>query len=76
MKVKVPFHDAILEVRGLSKLGRLYREDLDISSWWSSLSKKLTVSGRMDLVLYMDTGVKREMRPKTLEFPYLFLYIY
>ena len=45
--------------RVLVKLGRFYGEDLDIYSWWIRLAEKLTVYGRMDLVIDMATYANR-----------------
>ena len=65
----------MFDTRGLVKLGRLSGEDLDISSWWISLAKKIAVSGRINLVTYMNTDATRVMKPKTLGMKSLFLYL-
>ena len=57
--VKVSFTSSVFDTRGLVKLGVSYGEDLVLSSWWSSLASKISVSGRMDLVVYMATDAKR-----------------
>ena len=59
LKVKVSLPASILEARGLVKLGRLYEEDLDLSSWWSSLTAKFSFSGIMNLVADMTIDAKR-----------------
>ena len=66
LRVKLLFPDFMLEVRGLVKLGRFSGEYLDISSWWSSLHVKLSVSVIMRLVEDMATDAKRASRPNTL----------
>ena len=75
-KLKVSFSSSMLEARGLVNLGRFSGEDLDLSSWWSSLAVKLDVSGIMNLVEDMATDAKREMRPNNfgmLFFPLVFI---
>ena len=74
LTLKVLFSFSMFETRGLVKLVRLSGEYLALSSWWSKLTEKLTVSGRMYLLSDMATGAKREIRPKTLGVPSLFLY--
>ena len=59
MKTKVSFYASMLEFIELVNLGRFIGEDLDLSSWWSSLAGKLTVSGRMYLVADMATDANR-----------------
>ena len=73
MKVKVSFTYYKFETKGLVKLGRFSGENLTISSWWSSLSEKLAVSGRMDFVTDIVTDTKREMKQKNLGMPFPFL---
>ena len=76
MKIKVSFPYYILEAMGLVKLVRLSVENLDLSSWWSSLAAKLAVSGRMELVIDMATDAKREIMPNTFGMEFHFLYFY
>ena len=73
LKLKVSFTSSMLEDRGLVNLGRFSGEDLDLSSWWSSLAVKLAVSGRMNLVADMATDAKREMRPNTFGMTFFLL---
>ena len=65
----------MLDTRGLVKLGRMSVENLDISSQWIRLDAKVYVSVIMDLVAYMDTDAKWEMRPNALGMPFTFLSI-
>ena len=69
------FPSSMFENRGLLKLGRLFREDLDISLWCSSFAEKLTVSGGMYLVADMYIDVKSKMRPNNLGMPFPLLYL-
>ena len=59
VQAKVSFPDYMLEVRGLVKLGIIYSGYLDLSSWWSILDIKCSVSGSIKLVAYMDIYSKR-----------------
>ena len=70
LNVKVSFHSFLFDTKSLVKLGRLYGEDLPLSSCWRSLAAKLTVSLIMDLVADMATCVKRAMSPNTLGMKY------
>ena len=65
----------MFETWGLVNLGIFSGEDLDISSWWSRLAAKLTVSVKMDSVADIDTYAKREMRSKILGMPFPLFYI-
>ena len=59
------FPASMMKARGLVKLGRLSREDLDLSSWWIRLSAKIAIYGIMDSVADMATDTKREMKLNT-----------
>ena len=74
LMVKVSFTDYMLEARIFVKLGRLYGEDLDLSSWWRILVTKLAVSGIIDLVTDMATDAEISMRPNTFDILPPFLY--
>ena len=63
----------MFDTMGVVKLGIFYGEDLAHSSWWSILDENLSVYGRMNLVVDMDTYAKRSMRPKNLDMPFPFL---
>ena len=73
LKVKVSFPSFMFDTRGLVKLGRSSVEELALSSWWSSLAAKLTVSSRMELVSDTAADTKRKMRANTLGVPFSFL---
>ena len=75
LKLKILFTASILEARGLVKLGRLFVDDLALSSWWISLSTKFDVSGIMDLVEDMATYAKRAMRPNNFGIPFSLFYL-
>ena len=66
----------MLEARGLVNLGRLYGEDLSLSSRWIRLDAKLAVSRGMDLVTDMATDVNMEIRPTIFGRPFTFLSLY
>ena len=70
LKVKVLFPSYVFETRGLVKLGRLYVEDLILSSWWSILAVKIAVSVIFYLVSDMDTDAKSKTRQNTLGNPF------
>ena len=74
LKVNASFPPSNFEIRGLVKLGIFYVEYLALYSWWSSLSGKLPVYGRIELVLDMAPYAKRKIRPKTLCVTKFFLY--
>ena len=74
LKVKLSFPACMLEFRVLLKLVRFSGEDLDFSSWWSSLSEKITVFGIMELVKDMAIYSKRKIIPNAFGLPYLLLY--
>ena len=76
LKVKVSFTSSTFDTRGLVKLGKISGYDLALSSWWSSLAAKLTVSVRMDLVEDMNTDKNSLMIPNTLGMPFTLLYLY
>ena len=56
-------------------MGRFFGEYLALSSWWSSLAAKIFVSSIMELVEDIAKDKNREMIPKTLGVPSIFLYI-
>ena len=64
--MKLSFSSSVFDTRGLVKLGRLSGDYLTLSSCWISLTKKLAIYERMDLVAEMVTYLKRTMRPNTL----------
>ena len=66
---------SIMEARGLTILGIVFGEDLDISSLWSSLDEKLAVSGIMDLLAEMTTYEKRSMRLNAFVVTFYLLYL-
>ena len=76
LTVKVSFPVAMLEARGLAKLGILYGEELALFSWCIILVEKLYVSGRIDFVADMAIDVKRSMSLNTFGMPFTsFLYL-
>ena len=61
LTAKVSFNYSILETRRLLRLEILSGDHLTLYSWWISLDKKITVSGRMNLVEVMTTDAKMAM---------------
>ena len=55
-------------------LGRLYVEDLYLSSCWRILAPNLAVFVRIDLVADMVTDAKREMIPNNFGMTYPLFY--
>ena len=63
----------MFDIIGLVQLERLSGEYLDLSSWWSRFSAKISVSGRIYLLEDMTTDANRATRPKTLGITFIFL---
>ena len=76
LKVKVSFPSSMFKSRGLVKLVILSGEDLDISSWWSSLAEKLSVSGRVYFMADIATDTKRSISPNTFGIPFSLFSLY
>ena len=76
LNTKVSCLASMLQSSGLVRLEIFSGEYLSLSSSWTIMAARISVSKNMDLVADMTTDLKREVSLKLLGSPYMFFSLF